>query len=109
MSHSTDLTHQQYSGKLSFATNVWTSPNHKAYVTITVHLEKGGQLVSVSLDLVEVPKLHTGMNLAHMFADVLVTFGIENKVNILSLELKFDTHMPFRYSASQLITHQTMT
>ena len=103
----TDLTQQQYSGKLSFATDAWTSPNHKAYVAITVHLEQVGR--PVSLDLVEVPKSHTGANLARAFADVLVTFGIEKKVSILSLKLKFDTHMPIRSSASQPITHQTMT
>jgi hypothetical protein len=26
-------------GKLSFATDTWTSPNHKAFIVVTVHLE----------------------------------------------------------------------
>ncbi|KAH8995598.1 hypothetical protein EDB92DRAFT_1757822, partial [Lactarius akahatsu] len=45
---------KEYNGKLSFATNAWTSPNHKAYVTITVHLENHGQPLSMLLDLVDV-------------------------------------------------------
>lgn len=74
--------HQQYNGKLSFATDAWTSPNHKAYVAITVHLEKEGLPFSMLLDLVEVSKSHTGANLARAFADVLEKFGIEKKVRL---------------------------
>lgn len=33
---------QEYDRKLSFATDGWTSPNHKAYVAITVHFLKDG-------------------------------------------------------------------
>jgi len=71
---------QEYDGKLSFATDAWTSPNHKAYVAITVHLENRGQPLSMLLDLVDVPKSHTGANLAIAFAEVLQTFGIKEKV-----------------------------
>jgi hypothetical protein len=31
---------QNIDGKLSFATDAWTLPNHKAYIAITVHFEK---------------------------------------------------------------------
>ncbi len=34
------------------------------------------------LDLVEVPKSHTGVNLAIAFAEVLEAFGIKEKVRI---------------------------
>jgi len=51
--------------------DAWTSPNHKALVAVTVHFEKGGQPVSLLLDLVEVARSHTGANLAKAFADVL--------------------------------------
>lgn len=37
------------------------------------------------LDLVEVPKSHTGVNLAGAFENVLRQFGIEDKVSIISL------------------------
>lgn len=35
------------------------------------------------LDLVEVAKSHTGVNLAEAFAKVLQDFGIEDKVSII--------------------------
>lgn len=65
---------------MSFATDAWTSPNHKAYVAITVHLEQNGEPLAMLLDLVEVPKSHTGYNLALAFVKVLKDFGISDKV-----------------------------
>jgi hypothetical protein len=47
---------------------------------MTVHLERDGKPLSMLLDVVEVPKSHTGVNLAIAFAEVLRTFGIEEKV-----------------------------
>jgi len=64
-------------------TNAWTSPNHKAYVAFTVHFKHEGALISMLLDLVEVAKSHTGVNLAEAFAKVLQDFGIEDKVSII--------------------------
>ncbi|KAH9849694.1 hypothetical protein C2E23DRAFT_686221, partial [Lenzites betulinus] len=58
---------QEYDGRLSFATDAWTSPNHRAFVAITVHLEVNGQPLRMLLDLVEVAKSHSGMNLAEAF------------------------------------------
>ncbi|KAI0760026.1 hypothetical protein C8Q74DRAFT_1319292 [Fomes fomentarius] len=54
---------QEYKGKLVFVTNVWTSPNHCAFVAVTVHFKHHGNLISLLLDLVKVVKLHTGTNL----------------------------------------------
>ena len=71
---------QEYDGKLSFATDAWTSPNHKAFVAITVHLEHDGKPLAMLLDIVEVPKSHSGVNLAIAFAEVLDNFGIKDKV-----------------------------
>jgi hypothetical protein len=45
--------------KLSFATDAWTSPNHKAYVAVTVHFEQKGQPMCLILDVVEVAKVNT--------------------------------------------------
>jgi len=67
---------------LNFATDAWTSPNHKAYTAITVHFEHEGVPISMLLDLVEVAKSHSGANLAEAFAEVLEEFGIEDKVII---------------------------
>lgn len=72
---------QEYDGALSFATDAWTSPNHRAYVAITVHLEVDGAPLCLLLDLVEVAESHNGVNLAKAFAKVLEEFGIEHKVS----------------------------
>ena len=72
---------QEYNGALNFATDGWTSPNNKAYIAVTVHFEKDGVPVSMLLDLVEVAKSHSGLNLAAAFAKVLEDFGISDKVS----------------------------
>ena len=48
---------KEHEGALSFATDAWTSPNHGAYIAVTVHFETKGQPVSFLLDLVEVAKV----------------------------------------------------
>ena len=77
------LTHfQDHEGALSFATDAWTSPNHKAFVAVTVHFENAGEPVCMLLDIVEVPKSHSGMNLAAAFAHILDDFKISEKVSV---------------------------
>jgi hypothetical protein len=48
---------QNYDGKINFATDAWTSPNHYAYVALTAHLEAKGEPISIVLDVVEVAKV----------------------------------------------------
>ena len=72
---------QEYEGQLNFATDAWTSPNHKAFVAFTVHFAHEGTPVSMLLDLVEVAKSHSGVNLAAAFVKVLEDFGITDKVS----------------------------
>jgi hypothetical protein len=72
---------QSYEGALSFATDAWTSPNHRAFVAVTVHLEEKGVPVSILLDIVEVAHSHSGLNLAAAFANILDEFGISDKVS----------------------------
>ncbi|KAF8232955.1 hypothetical protein L208DRAFT_1215482, partial [Tricholoma matsutake] len=67
---------QGYDGALNFATDAWMSPNHKAYVAITVHFKQNGVPVAMLLDLVEVAMSHSGLNLAAAFARILNGFGI---------------------------------
>ena len=50
------------------------------YVAITVHFEHDGVPISMLLDLVEVAKSHSGVNLAVAFAQVLEEFSISDKV-----------------------------
>jgi hypothetical protein len=51
-------------------------------VAITVHLEHKGEPISMLLDIVEVAKSHTGVNLASAFAKILEDYEISNKVMI---------------------------
>jgi hypothetical protein len=71
---------QEYEGTLSFATDAWTSPNHRAFVAVTVHFVNNGVPVCMILDVVEVAVSHSGVNLAKAFADILDEFGISEKV-----------------------------
>jgi hypothetical protein len=73
--------YQNYEGKLSFATNAWISPNHKAYIAVMVHFEQDGASISMLLNLVQVAKSHTGLTLAMVFAKILKDFGIAHKVH----------------------------
>ncbi|KAG0702816.1 hypothetical protein DFH29DRAFT_982210 [Suillus ampliporus] len=73
---------QEHDGALSFATDTWTSPNHKAFVAVTVHLEHNGVPICLLLDVVEVAMLHLGVNLVAAFAWILEEFGISNKVSL---------------------------
>ena len=74
-------------GGLSYQTNAWTSPNHKAYVAITVTFMSNSIQYMMLLDIVEVVKLHLGVNLAAAFAKILDDFGVSDKVNYISNEL----------------------
>jgi hypothetical protein len=72
---------KEYTGALSFATDAWTSPNHKAYVAVTVHFEKDGEPISMLLHIAELACSHSGINLAAAFAKILEDFGISDKVS----------------------------
>ncbi|KAI6115874.1 hypothetical protein F5141DRAFT_1187326 [Pisolithus sp. B1] len=71
---------QSYGGKLSFGTDTWTSPNHKVFTAITVHLIEKGKPLGMPLDFSEVMRLHTGSVLANEFTNVLEDFGITDQV-----------------------------
>ena len=58
-----------------------TSPNHKAYIAVTVHFEQNGVPLCLLLDLVGVAKSHSGTHLAAAFAKILDDFGIGHKVS----------------------------
>jgi hypothetical protein len=91
-----DIPWQKHDGKLHFATDAWTSPNHRAFVAVTVHFEHKGSPICMILDVVEVAKVsctidviedtnhtfqsHSGVNLAEAFAAIVEEFGISDKV-----------------------------
>jgi len=66
---------KEHEGNLNFATDAWTSPNHKAFITVAVHFEINSEPMMILLDLVEVAELHSGINLAAAFAKILDEFG----------------------------------
>src|SRR5882757_4068599 len=110
MQNKADLLTQEHEGALSFATDAWTSPNHKAYVAVTVHFENKGVSVVMLLDIVEVARSHSGFNLAAAFAKILQDFRISDKVSKLSyVEGLIDLLDTCRSSRSPAITHQIMT
>ena len=49
-------------------------------MAFTVHFTHEGTPISMLLDLVEVTKSHSGVNLAATFTKVLEDFGINDKV-----------------------------
>ena len=93
---SQSVTIQEYNGKISFAMDMWTSPNHYAYIAVTAHLKVKGALISIVLDVVKLPKVcqhlnlhdvlitidqsHSGLNLALAFVEILKDFKIEHKI-----------------------------
>lgn len=72
---------QDHDGDLNFATNAWTSPNHKAFIAVMVHFEIDGVAMSMLLDMKEVATSHSGMNLVATFAQIVDEFGISAKVS----------------------------
>ena len=53
---------QKYDGELNFTTDAWTSPNHKAFIALTVHLKQNSMLLCLVLDIVEVAQVWTYHN-----------------------------------------------
>lgn len=49
-------------------------------MAVSVHFENEGVPVSMLLDIVEVARSHSGLNLAVAFAKILNDFGISDKV-----------------------------
>jgi hypothetical protein len=71
---------REHPGHVHFATDAWTSTNHHAFVTWTVHLEYNGAMLAFLLDIIEVPESHTGVALAKAFQQMLKTFGLQDRV-----------------------------
>ena len=88
---------QEYDGDLNFTTDCWTAPNHRPFVAVLVHFEWQGAGICIPLDVVEVAKSHTGAELGDAFAQMLVDFGLQEKVRalvgmIMSLETALRKH-----------------
>jgi hypothetical protein len=64
---------QEHEGRLHFATDCWTSPNHHAFVAWTVHLEYRGTMLSFLLDLIELPTVCVSTNHSSFVTKVQVS------------------------------------
>ena len=102
-------THQEYKGRLSFAADAWTSPNHRAFIAISVHFQVNGTPLSTLLDIVEIPQSHTGVFLAQGFVKVLEELGITDKVMSMLSICGLDHLLRSRSLASQQIMHWQTT
>jgi hypothetical protein len=58
---------------------------------VTVHFEREGVPLCMLLDIVEVARSHSGVNLAEAFANILEEFNISEKVG-KGLVFKKNTH-----------------
>ncbi|KAG2034882.1 hypothetical protein BDR03DRAFT_935082 [Suillus americanus] len=76
---------QNYDGELNFGTDAWTSPNHRAYIAISMHLEHEGQPFSMILDIVEVAKVH---KYTHPKFEHMLTYCSLTVVQILQMHLQ---------------------
>ncbi|KAG0692126.1 hypothetical protein DFH29DRAFT_985933 [Suillus ampliporus] len=55
--------HQQHTRtEMNFAMDTWTSPNHKAFVAVSVHLEHDGEPLAMILDIIEVAEVQSTLH-----------------------------------------------
>ena len=67
--------------------DMWSSPNHLGLLAVVGHFtSEKGVLHSVTLALVELQGEHSGENQAAVILDVLVDFGIRNKLGYLVMD-----------------------
>jgi len=98
---------KEHEGALNFATEAWTSPNHKAHVAVTVHFENEGVPIAMLLDI-ELTHSHSGINLAAAFTKILEDFGISDCVRYFE-DKRGSLTIHARYSRSPAIMRQTTT
>ena len=69
-------------GKVSFTTDLWTSPNNKAIMAVTSTLLTGNfEMYEILLAFRELLGPHTGENICSSFLDVVYEYHLENKVS----------------------------
>ncbi|KAF7336216.1 Dimer-Tnp-hAT domain-containing protein [Mycena venus] len=74
---------EEYPGQLSFGTDMWTSPNHWAFVAWTVHLQHEGELLSFLL-------LKDMLHVLKVFKDATFYFSNENHCTITQVLTTMD-------------------
>jgi hypothetical protein len=72
---------QSYQGFLAYQLDCWTSPNHRAYMNVFVTWIRNGEPITTILDFIELPKSHSGQNMAQALVNTLNHYGIAHKVS----------------------------
>ena len=75
---------KNYEGFLAYQLDCWTSPNHRAFMNVFVTWIRNGNPVTMILNFIELPKSHTGRNMAQALFDTLERYGIAHKVSTCS-------------------------
>ena len=76
------LLFQNVPGMISFALDVWTSPNVYSFLAITAHwITKEWELKETLIDFCKLVGPHTGENLAEAFVNCINEFNIVTKVS----------------------------
>lgn len=65
---------------LSITTDIWTSDNNIAYLTVTCHFIFDDRPYSPVLATREMRESHTGVNIANLLSDILNKWGIKDKI-----------------------------
>ncbi|XP_008178503.1 zinc finger BED domain-containing protein 1-like [Acyrthosiphon pisum] len=65
---------------LSITTDIWTSDNNIAYLTVTCHFIFDDRLYSPVLATREMRESHTGVNIANLLSNILNEWGIKDKI-----------------------------
>jgi len=69
------------SSKISFITDILTSPNTKSFLSLTAHfINENWELQNVLVDFIQIHGSHTGENIKNTFVSGLNNLSIQNKV-----------------------------
>ncbi|CAG8851706.1 19813_t:CDS:2, partial [Gigaspora margarita] len=75
------------SSKLSFISDLWTSPNNKLYISATVHyIDENWALKEIIIDFGLLSGKHNGVNLANGFFWILEDYNIVSKFLAITLD-----------------------
>ncbi|CAG8802254.1 21932_t:CDS:2, partial [Gigaspora rosea] len=63
--------------KLSFTSDLWTSPNNKSYISVTAHyINENWALKEITIDFGLLSRKHNGVNIANGFFRILEDYNI---------------------------------
>lgn len=73
--------------KFSFTIYGWTAPNFESYYGITIHfIDNNWKFQSLALHFVPLNGKHTGKDIANFFLNIIKDYGIQKKVQDITLD-----------------------